>query len=116
MYSASKMGLHGFFDSLRGEVEPRGIAVTLVVPGMVRTDISANAITASGAAYGITDRNQANGMPPDQCARRILSGVARRRREFIVAMVPKLYLGIFLRTFLPNLYFKMIAKVKVSGT
>ena len=115
MYSAAKMGLHGFFDSLRGEVEPRGIAITLVVPGMVRTDISANAMTATGDAYGITDRNQAAGMPPDECAGKILNGVAARRREFTVAMVPKLRLAAFLRRLLPGLYFRIIAKAKVSG-
>lgn len=116
MYTAAKMGLQGLFDSLRGEVEPQGIAVTLVVPGMVRTDISAHAMTASGAAYGVTDRNQATGMPPDECAARILAGVAARRREFTVAMVPKLHLGTVMRRHFPNLYFRLIAKVKVSGT
>ena len=114
MYSAAKMGLHGLFDSLRGEVEPKGIAVTLVVPGMVRTDISAHAMTASGDAYGITDRNQAAGMPPDECAGKILNGVAAHRREFTVAMVPKLRLAVFVRRFLPALFFKLIAKAKVT--
>jgi len=114
MYSAAKMGLHGLFDSLRGEVEPKGIAVTLVLPGVVRTDISAHAMTASGDAYGITDRNQAAGMPPDECAGKILNGVAAHRREFTVAMVPKLRLAVFVRRFLPALFFKLIAKAKVT--
>jgi dehydrogenase/reductase SDR family member 7B len=116
VYTAAKMGLHGLFDSLRGEVEPKGIAVTLVVPGLVNTEISETAMTAAGEAYGVTDQNQAQGMSPDDCAQRILSGIAKRRREFAVAMVPKLRLATFLRRFLPGLFFKIIANAKVSGT
>lgn len=116
VYTAVKAGQHGLFDSLRGEVEPKGIAVTLAVPGVVQTEISKQSVTASGEKYGITDRNQAQGMPADQCADAILAGVARKKREFRVGMTPKLRLGVFMRRFLPGLYFRLISRVKVSGT
>jgi short-subunit dehydrogenase len=116
VYTAAKMGLHGLFDSLRGEVEPQGIAVTLVVPGMVNTEISQHSVTAAGEHYGVTDRNQADGMSPEACAQQILAGVAKRRREVSVAMNPKLRFAVFMRRNLPGLFFKIIAKAKVSGT
>ena len=41
-YAASKHALHGFFDSLRAEHHNDNIAVTLVCPGFVNTNISKN--------------------------------------------------------------------------
>lgn len=41
-YAASKHALHGFFDSLRAEVFDYNIAVTLICPGFVSTNISMN--------------------------------------------------------------------------
>ena len=114
VYTAGKMGLHGLFDSLRGEVEPHGVAITLVVPGFVRTEISESAVTANGDAYGMTGDQHARGMPPDRCAQRILAGVAARRREFSVAVTPLLRYAAFVRRYLPWLYFKLIAKAKVT--
>ena len=43
-YAASKHALHGFFDSLRAEVEDRGVKVHLVCPGFVNTNLSINAL------------------------------------------------------------------------
>ncbi|WP_030563666.1 SDR family oxidoreductase [Streptomyces aureocirculatus] len=40
VYHASKWGVEGFFESLRAEVEPFGVQVTLVEPGAVRTDFA----------------------------------------------------------------------------
>ena len=38
-YSASKFALEGFTDSLRREVEPFGVAVSLVEPGAIETPL-----------------------------------------------------------------------------
>ena len=113
-YTAAKMALHGLFDGLRGEVESKGIAVTLVVPGFVRTEMSERAVTADGDAYGVIGDQHARGMPPDRCAQRILTGVAARRREFTVALTPLLRYAAFVRRYLPRLYFILIAKAKVT--
>ena len=37
--NASKFGLEGFADSLRMELRPQGIGVSLIEPGSVKTDI-----------------------------------------------------------------------------
>lgn len=51
-YSASKHALQAFADSLRAEVASRGLKVTCISPGYVRTQLSINALTASGESYG----------------------------------------------------------------
>ena len=39
-YAASKHALHGFFDSLRAEVAKDGVAITIICPGYVRTNVT----------------------------------------------------------------------------
>lgn len=45
-YSAAKAGLAGYVDSLRREVTPRGVEVSLLEPGPVRTGFNERAATA----------------------------------------------------------------------
>ncbi|HKC47047.1 MAG TPA: SDR family oxidoreductase [Gemmatimonadales bacterium] len=86
-YAASKHALHGFFESLRAEEHGRGIVVTLVVPGFIKTDITAHAVTGSGGSFGRVLPIFRTAMEPEECARRILPAVARRRPEVLVGGV-----------------------------
>jgi NAD(P)-dependent dehydrogenase (short-subunit alcohol dehydrogenase family) len=49
-YAASKHALQGFFDSLRTEVEDRGVGVTLVCPSFMATGIGGAALGGQGAS------------------------------------------------------------------
>ncbi len=113
-YAASKAGLHGLFDAMRGELEPAGIVISLVVPGFVRTEISAHAMTATGAEHGIVDPNQEHGEDAAMCARAILRGLARRRRELVVSMSPRLRVALVLRRFAPWLFWRILARARVT--
>lgn len=85
-YCAAKHGLIGYLDALRAEVEQAyGIKVTTVLPGSVRTQVAANALTADGSARGDSDANIDAGIDPDDCARRILAGIAAGTREIVIA-------------------------------
>jgi short-subunit dehydrogenase len=42
-YATSKFGVRGFTDALRNELGPRGVGVTVVHPGGIRTNIATNA-------------------------------------------------------------------------
>lgn len=85
-YCAAKHACVGFFDALRSEVETAyGIRVSVILPGSVRTEVSANALTASGERFGKTDVNIANGMAPEAAAERIAAGLAAEEREIVVA-------------------------------
>jgi short-subunit dehydrogenase len=83
-YAASKHALHGFFESLRAEEHDRGIVVTFIIPGFIKTDITAHALTGSGGSYSRVLPIFRNAMGPDECARRILRAVASRRQEVLV--------------------------------
>jgi short-subunit dehydrogenase len=80
-YAASKHALHGYFDSLRAELGKDGIDITIVCPGYIRTNVSRNAVTGDGSAFGKMDETHKDAMTPEQCARRVVDGVARRKRE-----------------------------------
>jgi short-subunit dehydrogenase len=111
-YAASKHALHGFFDSLRAEVLPLGIRVTVVCPGFIRTNISVNALCADGSCHGAMDEAQASGMPSDVCAARIVQAVAQGRDEVIIG--GKEVAGVYIKRFFPGLFNRIIARVKVT--
>ncbi|KAG9473423.1 hypothetical protein GDO78_013551 [Eleutherodactylus coqui] len=51
-YSASKHATQAFFDCLRAEMVPHDIAVTVISPGYIQTNLSLNAVTEDGSRYG----------------------------------------------------------------
>jgi len=108
-YAAAKHALHGYFDSLRAEVWREGIKVTIACPGYVRTAVSDNALTASGARQARTDRTQARGIAPERCAAAILRAVAHGREEVVVGG-PEIW-GIWLRRFFPRLFSRLARRL-----
>lgn len=107
-YSAGKHALHGYYDSMRMEVEPYNIRITLLTPGFIASDISKHALDAHGKATGEMDQNQASGMSTTECARQILSGVAAGKTEFGIG--GKELLGLKLRRFFPSLFERILRK------
>jgi NAD(P)-dependent dehydrogenase (short-subunit alcohol dehydrogenase family) len=75
-YSASKFALEGLGEALAYEVAPFGIHVTLVQPGNVRTEFRREMAAGGDAAYdaavaravGAMERDERNGVPPDDVA------------------------------------------------
>ena len=82
-YSASKHALHGFYESLRSEYEKCGIKVTIITSGMVRTNITLNALKGDGTTYGKMQESIANGASPENCAEEILQAAAAQKREVL---------------------------------
>jgi len=107
-YAASKHALHGFFDSLRMEVEDSGLQVTLITPGFIATEISMHAMDKSGKPSGEMDKNQAEGISPEECAKQILAGIAAGKDEFGVG--GKELRGLFLHRYFPRLFKKILKK------
>jgi short-subunit dehydrogenase len=108
-YSASKFALHGFFEVLRAEEEKNGIHVTMVCPGYIRTDISLSALRGDGGKHAKMDSGIAHGMSAAECARRILQGVARGKKEIIVGTKREQAL-VFLKRFFPDLLASMVGR------
>lgn len=74
-YAASKHAMHGFFDSLRSEVEGAGVSVTLVCPSFIATGIGAAALSTSGPRMTFGGEST-----PEEIAQKIFDAIARGRR------------------------------------
>ena len=107
-YAAAKHALHGYYDSMRMEVEKYNIRITLLTPGFIASDISKHALDNNGDATGEMDNNQATGMTTTECAEKILRGVAAGKTEFGIG--GKELLGLKLRRFVPSVFEKILRK------
>ncbi|WP_280923113.1 SDR family NAD(P)-dependent oxidoreductase [Paraburkholderia sp. LEh10] len=85
-YCGAKHAVVGYFSALRAEIEAAyGIAVTVILPGSVKTPIAINAIEGNGERRGRSDPNIERGIDANVAARTILDGIAELRREVVVA-------------------------------
>lgn len=109
-YSAAKAAVGAYLESLSVELRRGGLVVTHVVPGFVRTEISRAALQGDGGAHGEMDTNQARGMLPEECARRILRAVAHRRPRHLVALGLKGRLALFLSRWFPGLLQRLLSE------
>jgi dehydrogenase/reductase SDR family member 7B len=113
-YSAAKFGLIGYHDSLRCETAHLGVQVHVVCPGSIRTNVSRNALNASGSVRGESDAAIENGLPPEVCAARILAGIQSEEREMILAEGLEAHIAA-LRRSEPDALFDQMAKAVQAG-
>ncbi len=109
-YSAAKHALQGFFETLRVELQPNNISVTIVYPGYINTPISIRAIDANGNPSGKMDKAQLNGIPAKHCAIKYLKAIKRKQPEVIIAGKEKIM--VYLKRFCPNLFFRVIHRIR----
>jgi NAD(P)-dependent dehydrogenase (short-subunit alcohol dehydrogenase family) len=118
LYCASHSALYGLCESLRYELEPQGIRLTVIEPGSVRTAITKNRRTAiAGDAYrgaaetalGVNDIDEQGGIDPE--------GVARVVEQVLMAQSPpdrrsvghwQERIAIPVRSLLPGRWFRRI--------
>lgn len=79
-YAASKHALHGFFDSLRSEVEAVGVCVTLVCPSFIRTGMGAAGLGGDGQTTRGPRLTSGTESSADDIAERILVAVTENQR------------------------------------
>lgn len=113
-YSAAKHGLIGYHDSLRAETAQQGVRVLVVAPGSVRTNVSRNALGATGEARGVSDAAIDNGLAPDALAARILDGVRAGARELVLAEGMEAEI-VKLRRQNPDALFDLMAQMFAAG-
>jgi NAD(P)-dependent dehydrogenase (short-subunit alcohol dehydrogenase family) len=89
-YAASKHALHGFFDSLRTEVEPLGVKVLLVCPSFIRTGIEKNALAGDGAPARHPQAVVGTRATPEDMAEKIFRAAERERRLLLPDRVSRL--------------------------
>ena len=113
-YSATKFAMTGFFEALRTELKPAGVSVTTAYPGVVATQIRHRGFNARGEPAGASGLKEDDAMPVEECARLILDGMQRRRRE--VVMTGRGKLGRFLKLLAPGVVENMaLAALKDEG-
>lgn len=110
-YAASKHALHGFFDTLRAEHYKDHIAVTLICPGFIRTQVSVNALVGDGSSLGKMDEAQAKGMSPESCANAIFKAIKDQKEEVLIGGKEKY--AVYLKRFFPRIFSKILRKAKV---
>ena len=110
-YCASKHAIIGYFDALRAElkIKKSPVNIHIIMPGYVHTNISLHAVKGDGKEQGVMDKGQANGMPVEDCVRKILRAIRQNKKEVLIGR--KEILMAHFRRFIPSLYYHLIAKV-----
>jgi short-subunit dehydrogenase len=104
-YSATKFAMGGFFEALRAELKGAGVSVTIAYPGVVATRIRHRGFNAAGQPLGSSSLKEEGAMSAAECARLIIGGMERRRRE--VVMTARGKLGRFMKLVAPGLVERM---------
>ncbi|WP_269532375.1 SDR family oxidoreductase [Chitinimonas sp. BJYL2] len=110
-YAASKHALHGYFDSLRAELWPSPVRVSLVCPGYIDTGLPAAALTGDGSVQGKADAGRRKVTSPEVCARQILRGLDAGKDEFNVGGLETLVVP--LARWWPWLYRRLVARASI---
>ena len=104
-YAASKHALHGFFDSLRTEVEDMGVQVTLICPSFIATGIGGSALGGSGVSATSPRITTGGESDPADIAQQIFESIAQGkalllpdRTSRLAWWVNKLMPGVYART------------------
>ncbi len=83
-YAASKHALHGFFETLRSETFDKGLYITMILPGLIKTDITAHAVTGTGATFGRIEKSFENAYPVEKAAEKMVRAILRKKEEVFV--------------------------------
>jgi short-subunit dehydrogenase len=111
-YCATKFAQTGFFEALRVEIEPQGVDVCIIYPGVVATEIRRNGWNAQGKTAGVSGLSEDKAMSVEECAGLIVDAMCARKREVVMSAKGKL--GRWLKLIAPrvvdNLARKALAK------
>jgi short-subunit dehydrogenase len=113
VYAATKHAMRGFFDTLRIELKPFGVSVTVAYPGFVNTGVRAKAMGPDGQPLGFSLVQEQKVMDVDTCARLIASAVERRKRQEVMTLRGKL--GRWLQLVAPGLVDRIAERAISEG-
>jgi NAD(P)-dependent dehydrogenase (short-subunit alcohol dehydrogenase family) len=107
-YAASKHALHGFFESLRCELEPQGLDVMLVCPSFAATHIDRNALGGDGRPVRHAQVTVGRPLTADFVAERVFDAASRGRRLLLVGRTARL--AWWLSRVAPRLYERVMSR------
>jgi len=109
-YSAAKHGLHGFYDALRAEL-PRGIAVSMIAPGFIRTNITMNSLNGRGQTFGEYSKASLKGMAPEKMAKKVIARLERRSPLIFVGGFTE-GIGILIHRLFPKAFYRLVRTIE----
>lgn len=89
-YCSAKFAIIGYFDALRSEVAHEGIAVTVITPGFVKTNIALHSLSADGTPHGAPSSAVDRGITTEEAAEQIVAGFEAGLREIPVGRGPEM--------------------------
>lgn len=98
-YCASKFAVTGFFESLRIEMDNHDVAITIICPPSVRTNLRENGL-AKVENKGDNVEPDESRMPVEECVKTMLEAADRRARK--IFFPTNAYLGVYLRPIFPD--------------
>lgn len=125
-YSASKHAVEGYFKSLRFELQPFNISVSMVEPGWFKTNLGLNACSATGGEIADYDRYRAQvslvtqkGVNEAQSPQAVISTIARlidaKAPKFSNPVAKMAGMILFLQHYLPTVFENSIRKSVATG-
>ena len=111
-YAMSKAAVRSFAGALRGELAPRGVAVVLLTPGYVDSEIRRvdnRGVLHPGAPEPVPAWLR---MSAPAAARRMVRAIGRRRREAVITVHGKV--AVLLARHTPRLLAWMVERARVS--
>lgn len=117
-YSAPKHALHGFFESLRSELVDSGIFISILIPGIIQTEITAHAVMGQGENYGKVETAFKKAYSTEKAVKEMIVAISKHKEEFYVGGMEgvTLWLNRFspwlLRRFIRNHPLKRLRNIK----
>ncbi|KAK1431499.1 hypothetical protein QVD17_07958 [Tagetes erecta] len=106
VYSASKFALNGYFHSLRSELYPKGIMVTIVCPGPIETSNAPDTSTSTSGQRGVKEKRVSS----ERCAELTLVAASHGLKEAWISYQPVLTV-MYLVQYMPSVGFWLMDKV-----
>ncbi|KAJ6649921.1 Dehydrogenase/reductase SDR family member 7 [Pseudolycoriella hygida] len=98
-YTGAKHALHGYFESLRNETRDRNLAITMLCPGPVVSDIVKESFTSKlGEKVDDVYSSKERRMTANRCAHLCLVAIANKLEESWQALFPMIISTYFLRS------------------
>ncbi len=113
VYTASKHAMAGFFDTLRIELKDKGVAVTMIYPGFVATEVRTRAFDGDGNLLGDSPVKEKEVMTVEECVTQMLPVIEKRKRELI--MTRRARIGMWLKLIAPGLTDNIAKKAIEKG-
>lgn len=107
-YAASKHALHGLFGSLRGELAPLGVGVSIVCPSFVDTAITHSALDGDGQITRHPQSKVGKSATPEEVAGAVFRAAGARRALTVLSPVGRL--SWWLTRLAPRLYEKIMTR------